>query len=442
MKKCFFILPILFWFSNTTAQQSFSIAEALSYATTNNVDYKNALLDLQIAEQKVAESVSSGLPKINGSLGFQNYIDIPITVIPANTFNPLASPNDFEELQFGTSINSTAGVRLDQLIFSASYIAGLKAAKVYKGLTEKVTQKALVDTKEKVIAAYYSCLIYDESKTHLVRSLENLKLIQSETAILVKEGMIEDINEDQINLITLSMSNQIAQLEIEAKNALSILKYIIGYPQDSLLALSENLSSFDNDLISLENFQVSVENLIDYQIVDQNRALSLLTLKMNKVASIPSVSGFFSHQQTALRNEFNLLSSDKPWYPSTFWGVNINIPIFTSGESHSITKQSELNLKKAENTLRAVKEGLKQQVHQASKEYSLALIALENNQENLSLSQKILKNTTTKFKEGVKSGLDLAQAQNQEISAQNKLAQSKFNLLLAKLTLDKLMNKL
>ena len=106
--------------------------------------------------------------------------------------------------------------------------------------------------------------------------------------------MIEDINEDQINLITLSMSNQIAQLEIEAKNALSILKYIIGYPQDSLLALSENLSSFDNDLISLENFQVSVENLIDYQIVDQNRALSLLTLKMNKVASIPSVSGFFS----------------------------------------------------------------------------------------------------------------------------------------------------
>ena len=266
MKNSLFILVILFCFSETTAQQSFSVNDALSYAASNNVDYKNALLDLQIAEQKVAESISSGLPKINGSLGFQNYIDIPITVIRANTFNPLASPDEFEELQFGTSINSTAGVRLDQLIFSASYIAGLKAAKIYKGITEKATQKALLDTKEKVIAAYYSCLIYDESKAHIARSLENLKLIQSETTILVKEGLVEEINKDQINLLTLNMSNQMARLEIEAKNALSVLKYIIGYPQDSTLTLSENLSSLDNTIINLENLQVSVENLIDYQI--------------------------------------------------------------------------------------------------------------------------------------------------------------------------------
>ena len=89
-----------------------------------------------------------------------------------------------------------------------------------------------------------------------------------------------------------------------------------------------------------------------------------------------------------------------------------------------------------------VKEGLIQQMSQATKEYSIAKIALENDLENLSLSKKILSNTSTKFKEGLKSGLELAQAQNQEVSAQNKLTQSKFNLLLAKLQLEKLMNKL
>jgi outer membrane protein TolC len=182
--------------------------------------------------------------------------------------------------------------------------------------------------------------------------------------------------------------------------------------------------------------------MLDYQIINENRKLSLLTLKMNKVSAIPNISGFFSHQQTALRNEFNLFSSDKAWYPSTFWGVNVNIPIFTSGESMAVTKQSELEFKKAENLLIAVEEGLKQQISQLSTEYGLALLALENDEENLILSQKILKNTLTRFKEGVKSGLEVAQAQNQEIAAQNQLLQSHFNLLLAKLKMDKLMNKL
>ena len=438
------ILPFicLFICSNVIAQKSFSIDEAISYATSNNIDYKNAQLDLEIADQRVAESVSSGLPKIKGSFGFQNYIDIPVTVIPASVFNSQADPNDFQEAQFGTSINSTAGIRLDQLIFSATYIAGLKAAKVYRVLTEKLTQKSLLDTKEKVIAAYYSCLIFEESKRNLSLSLENLNTIQSETSILVKEGLIEAINEDQINLLYLSMENQIAQLDLQTKNAISVLKYVIGYPQDSILTLSEKLSSIENTFLNLENLQVSVEELLDYQILNQNRALSLLTHKMNTVSSIPSISGFFSHQQNALRNEFNLFSSKQRWYPTTFWGINVSIPIFTSGESLSITKQSKLNLKKAENTLAMVKEGLIQQMSQATKEYSIAKIALENDLENLSLSKKILSNTSTKFKEGLKSGLELAQAQNQEVSAQNKLTQSKFNLLLAKLQLEKLMNKL
>ncbi|MAP02028.1 MAG: hypothetical protein CMD01_04335 [Flavobacteriales bacterium] len=100
------------------------------------------------------------------------------------------------------------------------------------------------------------------------------------------------------------MSNQIAQLEIEAKNALSILKYIIGYPQDSLLALSENLSSFDNDLISLENFQVSVENLIDYQIVDQNRALSQLSAKLGGTAANYQRMGIWGNHSPTMFPDF------------------------------------------------------------------------------------------------------------------------------------------
>ena len=442
MKKLIIIFCILITAASYHSQVTFSLADAISYALTNNIEYKNAVLDLNIAEQKVKESVSTGLPKITSTFGFQNYINLPTTVIPSNAFNPLAPADEFEELQFGTSINTTGTVRVDQLVFSATYIAGLKAAKVYKQLTTKVTEKSLQDTKEKVIGAYYACLIFEENKNLLANSLGHLNAVQSETSILVSEGLIEEINLDQINFSVLKLNNQISQIEKQAVNSINILKYVLGFPQDSSLVLSNVLSDFNTAAISLNEFQLSPNQMLDYQIIDANRELSFLTLKMNKVSAIPSISGFFSHQQTALRNEFNLFSGDKPWYPSTFWGINVNIPIFTSGESLAVTKQSELELKKAENLLLSIEQGLKQQLSQLSTEYNLALFALENDKENLILSQKILTNTLTRFKEGLKSGLEVAQAQNQEISAQNQLLQSYFNLLLAKLKLDKLMNKL
>ena len=64
------------------------------------------------------------------------------------------------------------------------------------------------------------------------------------------------------------------------------------------------------------------------------------------------------------------------------------------------------------------------------------------NKENLKLSQKILSNTLIKFKEGVASSTDVAQAQNQELTAQSQFLQTNFNLLISKLKLDKLQNKI
>ena len=123
MKILYLISIALLICTNLNGQTSLTLQEAVNYGTNNNVEYKNANLDLQIAQQKVKESISTGLPKIQSSLGVQNYIDIPTTVIPSNAFNPLADPNDFEELQFGTSLNASATIRLDQLIFSATSVS-------------------------------------------------------------------------------------------------------------------------------------------------------------------------------------------------------------------------------------------------------------------------------------------------------------------------------
>ena len=81
MKKLIIIFCFLFNSVSFYSQATFSLDDAVSYALLNNIEYKNAVLDLNIAEQKVKESVSTGLPKVTSSVGFQNYIDLPTCLL-------------------------------------------------------------------------------------------------------------------------------------------------------------------------------------------------------------------------------------------------------------------------------------------------------------------------------------------------------------------------
>ena len=125
----------------TSYSQGMSSEDLFKYALKNSPTIKNSNLDVDMAEQQIKQALTSGYPKINGSLSFQNFIDIPTTVVPASAFNPNASSDDLLGLQFGTDINANYSLQLDQLIFSFSYIYGVQTAKSYKQLTELVKLK-------------------------------------------------------------------------------------------------------------------------------------------------------------------------------------------------------------------------------------------------------------------------------------------------------------
>ncbi|MFT5772888.1 MAG: outer membrane protein, partial [Algoriphagus sp.] len=56
-------------FRTASAQEivQLNLKQALEYALENNVDAKNARLELLVAETTVKEELSKGLPQINGS---------------------------------------------------------------------------------------------------------------------------------------------------------------------------------------------------------------------------------------------------------------------------------------------------------------------------------------------------------------------------------------
>jgi outer membrane protein TolC len=441
-KHLILILATSFLGGNTFSQNSFSIEEATDFALKNNTKIKNSDLDIEKANQKVKETRAIGLPQVNAEGSFNHFLDIATTVMPANAFNPLAPADAVAELQFGTEFNTSASVTVSQLLFNGSYLVGLQTAKKYKGVSAIQKKKSEQDVKEGVLKAYYSVLVSQESITTLEEMLKTTTKIYDETKLVFKQGLIEEDNVDQLSLSVLNTKNALSSSKRQLETAKDYLKYEMGYDLTSPISVTTDFEGLINVLSAADiKAESDASNNLDYQLLSQQIELSMLNVKYEKSRSLPSLSAFFNHQQTAMRNEFDVFAN-KAWYPTTLWGLKLSIPIWSSGQSGALKNQAKIELKKSENQLKVLEDGLTIQMRSATSSFNNAYDSYLSQKEGVDISKKIYGKYQIKFKEGIISSMELTQSQGQYLNAQTSYIKAMFDLINAKVQLDKLTNKL
>src|SRR5688572_19924132 len=106
-------------------RHEFSVKEAVEYASKNNVNVKNALLEVQMQQQTNREVTGSAYPQISASGSLVYNFKLPVSLVPAEFFG--GAPGTFEELAFGVKWGATGGVSLNQILFDGQVFTGLKA---------------------------------------------------------------------------------------------------------------------------------------------------------------------------------------------------------------------------------------------------------------------------------------------------------------------------
>src|SRR5690554_4337844 len=94
---------------------TFSLQEAIDFALKNNRRAINSQRDIEAAKAQKWETTASGLPQINASVEYQNFLKQSVQVIPAEFFG--GNPGEFAEVIFGTKQNMNATATLSQQIF-------------------------------------------------------------------------------------------------------------------------------------------------------------------------------------------------------------------------------------------------------------------------------------------------------------------------------------
>jgi outer membrane protein len=419
--------------------KSFSLKEAVGYALKYNFTVLNAQKDVIISEKKIVETTAIGLPQGSAGITYQDMIEIPVTILPGAI---IQSPVDVP-VKFGQQFNAGFKATVSQLIFNGSYIVGLQASKTYHQLSTQSLQKTEIEVKQAVTNTYYLVLVLQENKKNIDSTLKSITSTSDEISQMNKQGFNDETDVEQIKLTKLNISNSLSIVENQIDYYKKLLKFQLGIEADREIELTDNLDNLIKE-VNVETNAVSafdINSNIDYKLIITQENLSLLNLKREKTDYLPSVAGFYTYQQNAMRDKFNLFDFSKKWYPTSIIGLSIDIPLFSSGMRHSQVQQAQLQLDKTQIMKAQVSRGLMLEYEQSKSEYGKALDMYKTNIETFSLSKKIYNKTLVKYKNGMSSSTELMEIQRQFLTAQNNYYSSIFNLLGAKSKLDKILTK-
>ena len=220
---------------------------------------------------------------------FQNFIDIPTTVVPAAAFDPNASSDDLLGLQFGTDINANYSLQLDQLIFSFSYIYGVQTAKSYKQLTELIKLKSYDDLFYDVKIAVGNHVFITKNIAFIKENLIEIESLINRTKKLITEGFLDKNAINELEFLKLEMLSLANDLDHKLITNTYGLKSKIGYPLDSAINIT---NQFPSGLSKFIDFKLDEKSTREVQIVQQNLMLDEMQLKITKSEALPVISGF------------------------------------------------------------------------------------------------------------------------------------------------------
>src|SRR5690606_29821028 len=136
----------------------YSLKEVLKVGLENSYDLKKTRLDEDAAAYQRKEIIGSGLPQVKAYGNYNNFLNVTPMGIPGGVLNPESSPNDIDVIQFGVPQSLQAGVQLNQLIFSQSYLVGLKAARTSEEFYLLLSQMSEEDILYDLAMNYYNII--------------------------------------------------------------------------------------------------------------------------------------------------------------------------------------------------------------------------------------------------------------------------------------------
>ena len=416
-----------------------SIQQAVEYAHKNNVQVKNALLDISIQQQSNRDITSAALPSVTGSIGATDYLKIPTSLLPGEVFGQ--PRGTYIPVQFGTKYNSTASIQLQQLLFDGQVFIGLQARATsleWRKKSAEVTEEAI---KTNIYKIYYQLVVSKTQIALLDANINRLNKLDHDTRELYKNGFAEKLDLDKIAV-------QVANLQTEKTKALNNidsgylgLKTLMGMPIKDSLVLTDKITDdqIKEDFTNDSSYQYSDRK--EFQYLQLAKKLNEFNIKRYKLSYFPTLSLTGAYSKNAQRNEFDFFGKGD-WFTTSYVGLNISIPIFDGFAKDSRIKKSRMELTQTNNQIDNLQLSIDNEVAQARINFRSAISTMNYQKKNMDLAEDVYNQTKKKYEIGSGSNTEITSAQTDLVTAQTNYINALYTAIIAKVDYLKAIGKL
>lgn len=448
--------------SDTTAPKryEFSVQQTIDFAKKNNVQVRNALLDIKQQEEVNREITASAYPRLNASLGTTYNPNVATQVIPnfisPSTYqvlvdegvkdgngNPIQMPTEFGFIaaQFGTKYSATVGASLSQLLFDGQVFVGLQARRTsldWRASSAEVVEEQI---RLNIYKIYYQLVVGKTQLELLDANIERLSKLLKDAKALYDNGFAEKLDVDKVNVQLTNLQTEKNKVLTALSNGYYGLKVLIGMPVKDQLILTDTVSDALIKDGMLENTEYSYTDRKDYQYAQLGRKLNEFNIRRYKLSLLPTLSLNGNYAKNAQRNKWNFFG-DGDWFTISSITANIQVPIFNGFFTRAKIQQAKIDLQKTDNQIEALKRSIDNEVVSARNNFNTAVAAMDFQKKNMELAENVYQQTKKKYEIGTGSQTEINAAQADLKAAQTNYVTALYDAIVARVDYMKAIGKL
>lgn len=431
------LVPMAATAQNNDAPLQLSLKEAMNLAVKNNVQAKNARLDIENQKAINAEVTGIALPQISAKGEYNDYLNPVQSFVPAEFVG--GPSGTFIAVPFTPKYSATASATASQVLFDGSVMVALQARKALLKLYSQQAQLTEEQVRYNVQKAYYAIVVSEKQFETLKETTALLRKLGNETKAMYENGLVEKLDADRAQV---TINNMVSD-SVKVANIISVtkqmLKYQLGLDMDIRIELSDkDVQAEIKDSKDLLLTESSYNDRTEFMLLKSQLNLNQYDLKRHRLSGLPSLAAFGSAAYTYQTNTFDHLL-DKQYIFYSLIGLQLNVPIFDGWQRRSRVKQAKISLQKTQNSLDDLKRGIDLQVTQGKTILKNAIYTLENEHRNYSLSKEVLDVVRKKYDAGLATSFEVSQAQGDMLGAQTNYFNAMLEVINAETDLQKAM---
>jgi len=408
-----------------------SLQQCVQMAVKKNINVKTARIDDQKTKYKMDEGFAALFPKVNFNGSLTDNVLLPTTVLPGEF---LGKPGTMIPLQMGSTYSASAVLSISQVLYNQTALTAVKILKKMSSVSGLSVEKASEDIAFDVAKLYALEQTTEEQRKLIDKNISLIERLRDITKITIDNGIGKQIDLDRVNVNLENLYTQQSNTQAAQEQQLNMIKYMLDLPLDQVIMLTDTA---EMQLMKDEPvLQTDFSNHVTIRLLESQKDLSLLNKKVVTNGYLPtlSLSGQAAYQ--GLQEKFSTYfksSSDNKWYPYANFTVTLAVPVFDGFEKRSKSRQANLDIQKAQETLDNTKESFSMNYKNAMNNYVNNKSTVRRQKQNLELAEKVYKETTLKYKEGMAAMSSLLQDEMSLSSAQGGYLTALYNFKEAEL---------